>query len=135
MLSVIGSVFDPLGFVVPFILNAKQILQDLCGTKLGWDDEIPPEYHSSWEKRFANVPKLLSFCRSVLSEAFGPVVSSQLHHFSDASEGAYGSVSYLRLVNEEGRMHCSFLFVSACTSEIRFYSLFGALRCYFICPP
>jgi len=47
ILSVIGSVFDPLGFVVPFILNAKQILQDLCRIKLEWDDEIPPEYHSS----------------------------------------------------------------------------------------
>ena len=112
ILSVIGSVFDPLGFVVPFILNAKQILQDLCRINLGWDDEIPPEYHSSWEKWLADVPKLLSFsiCRSVLLEAFGPVVSSQLHHFSDASEAAYGSVSYLRLVNEEGRVHCSFLF-------------------------
>ena len=105
---------DPLGFVVPFILNAKHILQDLCRIKLGWDAEIPPEYHSSWEKWLADVPKLLSFsvCRSVLPEAFGPVVSSQLNHFLDASEAAYGSVSYLRLVNEEGRVHCSFLLQS-----------------------
>ena len=97
---------------MPFILNAKQILQDLCRIKLGWDNEIPPEYHSSWEKWLADVPKLLSFsiCRSVLPGAFGPVVSSQLHHFSDASEAAYGSVSYLRLINEEGRVHCSFIF-------------------------
>ena len=94
ILPTIGSVFDPLGFVVPFILNAKQILQGLCPIKLGWDDEIPPEYHSSCEKWLADVPKLLllSICRSVLPEAFGPVVSSQLHHFSDASEAAYGSV-------------------------------------------
>ena len=35
ILSVIGSVLDPLGFVVPFLLNAKQILQDLCRIKLG----------------------------------------------------------------------------------------------------
>ena len=114
-LSIIGSVFDPLSFVVPFILNAKQILQDLCRIKLGRDDEIPPEYHSSWEKWLADVPKLLSFsiCRSVLPEALGPVVSSQLNHFSDASEAAYGSVSYLRLVNEEGRVHCSFLFAKS----------------------
>ena len=45
ILSVTGSVFDPLSFVVPFILNAKDIIQDLCRIKLGWDDEIPPEYH------------------------------------------------------------------------------------------
>ena len=114
ILSVIGSVFDPLGFVVPFILNAKYILQDLCRVKLGWDAEIPPEYHSSWEKWITDIPKLLSFsvCHSVFPEAFGPVVSSQLHHFSDAFEAAYGSVSYLRLLNEEGRVHCSFLLQS-----------------------
>ena len=125
ILSVIGSVFDPLGFVVPFILNAKQILQDLCRIKLGWDDEIPPEYHSSWEKWLADVPKLLSFsiCRSVLPEAFGPVVSSQLHHFSDASETAYGSVSYLRLVNEEGRVHCSFLFAKSRLAPLKSVSI------------
>ena len=108
-MSVTGSVFDPLGFVVPFILNVKHILQDLCRIKLGWEDEILAEYHSSWEKGLADVPKLLSFsiCRSVLPDAFCPVVSSQLHHFSNASEAAYGSVSYLRLVDEEGRVHYS----------------------------
>ena len=41
---------------------------------------------------------------------FGPVKSSQLHHFSDASEAAYGSVTYHRLVSHENRVHCSFLF-------------------------
>ena len=51
--------------------------------------------------------------RSVIPEGFGPVISSQLHHFSDASEVAYGSVSYLRLVNEEGRVHCAFLFAKS----------------------
>ena len=125
ILSVVGSVFDPLGFVVPFILNAKQILQDLCRIKLGWDDEIPPEYYSSWEKWLADVPKLSSFsiCRSVLPEAFGPVVSSQLHHFSDASEAAYGSVSYLRLVDEEGRVHCSFLFAKSRLAPLKSVSI------------
>ena len=41
---------------------------------------------------------------------FGPVKSSQLHHFSDASEAAHGSVTYFRLVSHEDRVHCSFFF-------------------------
>ncbi|XP_074608719.1 uncharacterized protein LOC141863139 [Acropora palmata] len=65
ILSVIGSVFDPLGYVLPFIRNAKHILQDLCRIKLVWDDEIPPEYHSSWEKWLADIPKLLRFLFAV----------------------------------------------------------------------
>ncbi|XP_078284303.1 uncharacterized protein LOC144609366 [Rhinoraja longicauda] len=35
ILSVIGSVYDPLGFLAPFTLPAKLILQDLCKKKLG----------------------------------------------------------------------------------------------------
>jgi len=50
-------------------------------------------------------------------------VSSQLHHFSDASEAAYGSVSYLRLVNEEGRVHCSFLFAKSRLAPLKSVSI------------
>ena len=34
LLSFISAVYDPLGFVAPFILTAKVILQDLCKKKL-----------------------------------------------------------------------------------------------------
>ena len=44
ILSVASAIFDPLGFLAPFVLTAKEILQDLCRIKLGWDDEIPAEY-------------------------------------------------------------------------------------------
>ena len=35
ILSIISSVYDPLGFVSPVILTAKQLLQDLCRHKIG----------------------------------------------------------------------------------------------------
>ena len=40
---------------------------------------------------------------------FGTVVSLSIHHFSDASENGYGQCSYLRLVNQDGKIHCSLL--------------------------
>ena len=40
---------------------------------------------------------------------FGRPVKCELHHFCDASMSAYGSVSYLRAVNVEGKIHCSLL--------------------------
>ena len=124
-MSVVSSVFDPLGFVSSFVLVAKQALQDLCHIKLGWDDEVPPEYSSSWEKWLNDLPKLSSFSgdRSVIPEGFGPVISSQLHHFSDASEVAYGYVFYLRLVNEESRVHCAFLFAKSRLAPLKSVSI------------
>ena len=112
ILSLASATFNPLGFLAPFVLTAKEILQDLCRIKLGWDDEIPTKYAAHWENWLADVPKLSEFAvsRCLKPEDFSPVKSSQLHHFSDASEAAYGSVTYLRLVSHEDRVHCSFLF-------------------------
>ncbi|XP_074624370.1 uncharacterized protein LOC141882312 [Acropora palmata] len=85
---------------------------DLCGIKLEWDEEIPPQYILRWENWLLDLRKLSSFCisRCLMPEEFGQVASSQLHHFPDGSEDGYGSVSYLRLVNEEGNIHCALLF-------------------------
>ena len=41
ILSMISSVYDPLGLASPFILSAKIILQDLCRLKISWDEQIP----------------------------------------------------------------------------------------------
>lgn len=46
VLSTIASVFDPLGFVAPFILVGKKILQQLCFDKINWDDPLPSDLHS-----------------------------------------------------------------------------------------
>ena len=107
-----NSIFDPLGFLAPFVLNAKEIMEDLCRIRLGWDDEISDEYSSRWKNWLADLPKLSDFTLShcLKPAGFGQDRSSQLHHFSDASKAAYSSASYLRLVNDEGKVHCSFLF-------------------------
>ena len=39
ILSVVSSLFDPLGFLAPFILPVTVLLQDLWGKKLDWDDD------------------------------------------------------------------------------------------------
>ncbi|XP_046548997.1 uncharacterized protein LOC124258978 [Haliotis rubra] len=44
ILSMVSSLYDPLGLVAPVLLPAKRILQDLCKDKdLGWDDNIAPQ--------------------------------------------------------------------------------------------
>ena len=111
ILSIAGSVFDPLGFAAPFVLTAKKILQDLCRIKLSWDDEIPAEYSARWQRWLTDLPKLSQFTiqRCLKPANFGNIVTSQLHHFSDTSEIGFGSVSCLRLSDDNGGIHCTIL--------------------------
>ncbi|XP_041484128.1 uncharacterized protein LOC121430790 [Lytechinus variegatus] len=44
---------------------------------------------------------------------FEQVVENQLHHFCDASEKAYGVVTYLRMKNEKGEVDCNIVLVKS----------------------
>ena len=107
----VSSVYDPLGFAAPFILPAKALLQDLCRKNLGWDDPVSEEDLARWRNWLDELPKLkdLKVDRCFKPANFAEVTSSQLHHFADASQHAYGAVTYLRLTNGNGDVHCSFI--------------------------
>ena len=111
LLSIVSSIYDPLGFTAPFVLSAKIVLQDLCRRKMNWDDAIPSDCLPSVQRWLEELPALEQFSvrRCYKPEKFGEIASIQIHHFSDASELAYGTVSYLRLTSEDGRVCCSFL--------------------------
>ena len=111
ILSVICSVYDPLGFVSPCILPAKAIQQDLCLKGLGWDDPIPETSKQKWEAWLRELPKLEQFQipRCFKPQEFSDVKRCELHHFSDASNQGYGAVSYLRQINAVGKVHCSLI--------------------------
>ena len=111
ILSIVSSVYDPLGFVAPFILNAKLILQDLCRKKLDWDDVIPEDIMRHWQAWLQELTKLeqVAIDRCFKPPNFGEVSSTQLHHFSDASQQGYGAVTYLRITDRSGNTKCSFV--------------------------
>jgi len=111
ILSVISSIFDPLGLVAPFHLSAKILLQNLCRKQLGWDDLIPEEDLIRWRSWLEKLPRLEQFSmdRCFRPQNFGDIISCQLHHFSDASQEAYVDVSYLRLVSARHEVHYSFV--------------------------
>ena len=50
---------------------------------------------------------------------FGVVVSRQIHSFSDASSTGYDQVSYLRMENERGDVHCAFLIGKARVAPVK----------------
>ena len=42
-----------------------------------------------------------------------------IHHFSDASELSYGSVTYIRLVSEKGQIHYAFLMAKSRLAQLK----------------
>ncbi|KAL4009472.1 hypothetical protein ACER0C_003324 [Sarotherodon galilaeus] len=109
VLSTVASVYDPLGFVAPFLLVGKQILQTLCRDKVSWDEPLPEHIQPQWESWLKDLPHLaaLRIPRSYLPSNFGEVSLYELHNFSDASFKGYGACSYLRAVSETGQISCS----------------------------
>lgn len=111
ILSIVSKLFDPLGFVSPFVLQAKILLHEICRQGLQWDDEVPDKLMVQWHKWLDDLQQLSKYVvpRCIKPPDFGEVVSSQIHLFADASENGYGIAAYLRLVNAYGKVHCSLL--------------------------
>nr|XP_039254127.1 uncharacterized protein LOC120331151 [Styela clava] len=111
VLAILSSVFDPMGIVSPVILQARLIFQELCRQQLGWDETIRENEQIAWESLTKATPDLseVKLPRYIKLNSFGVIVSQDLHHVGDASQVAYGTVSYLRLSDENCQIHCSFL--------------------------
>ena len=109
VLETISSIYDPLGFVAPVLLAGKRILQTLCKDNADWDDPLPETLKAEWERWRADIHSLenMKVERCFKPEDFGQVKTAELHHFSDASCEGYGQCSYLRLVDDNDKIHCS----------------------------
>ena len=121
ILSVVSSLYDPLGLAAPVILVGKQILQDLCREGAQWDDALPEQLESKWQS-WKEQLKTLEKCavpRCYKPSSFGEVGRVELHHFADASLGGYGACSYIRLINTEGQVHCSLVMSKARVTPLK----------------
>ena len=108
ILATISTIFDPLGLIAPVVLVGKQILQEICHGK-DWDEPIDGEVLAKWERWRSQLSllKQLDIARNFKPLHFGRIITAQLHNMSDASQTGYRQCSYLRLVDEDGRNHCS----------------------------
>lgn len=121
ILSIVSSVYDPLGILAPVVLQVKGILQKLCRLKLGWDVPIPDELACEWFAWKTELHQLedIRVPRCFKPAGFGEVVMSQLHHFADASEEGYGTVSYLLQKNSSNEVHCAFVMGKARVAPLK----------------
>jgi len=99
ILSIVSSVYDPLGLLCPFVLPAKLILQELCRKKYGWDEELPADDVIRWRQWLEDLSMLEQFKirRCLKPPGTSQVKTYSLHHFCDASQIGYGVASYVRI--------------------------------------
>ncbi|XDV29292.1 hypothetical protein PO909_032429 [Leuciscus waleckii] len=90
---------------------AKQLLQELCQRGFGWDEPLPQAVVDRWEGWTNSLERIKSFsvARCLKPKGYGTTKCAELHHFADASENGYGSVSYIRQANEQDIVHVTFL--------------------------
>ncbi|XP_049881167.1 uncharacterized protein LOC126377477 [Pectinophora gossypiella] len=95
------SIYDPLGLLSHYTIRAKIILQGLWRLKLPWDEPIPEEeagQFMSWLAQLEEVARLrLPRCYEMKNHQ-----RIELHIFCDASEQAYATVAYWRIVRCDG---------------------------------
>ena len=111
ILSIIASLFDPLGLISPVSLKGKIILQQLSRLRLGWDDPIPDYERQKWRDWLNVLPSLkeVSIPRCVRLFTSTTPVQHDVHIFSDASTVGYGACAYLRIINEDSTVSISLL--------------------------
>ena len=136
VLSLIARVFDPLGYLNPFLVTAKRIFQDLWIQGVDWDQVIPEPYHNDFVQWVEDLVDIRSWKipRRYFEVKWCDIEMIQLHAFGDASERAYGCCVYLRVRNPDGTWMCSLVLSRVRVAPVKRISLprlelMGALLC------
>ena len=107
MLSMVSSIYDPLGFAAPFKLDGRKIFQGFCNEDIQWHSEVSSVVEKDWKNwvtKFKHIEKQ-HVRRCMKHDNFGNVVNVSLHHISDASELGHEQCSYIRMVYEILRIY------------------------------
>ncbi|XP_070140460.1 uncharacterized protein [Drosophila kikkawai] len=96
VLSQIAKLFDPAGWLSPFVVQAKILMQDIWLASVEWDEFLPAELLHRWHD-FLRSYSFLHQVRIPRWVHFQPGVQVQIHGFCDASQKAYGAAIYVRI--------------------------------------
>ncbi|MCG8429762.1 MAG: A17 family peptidase, partial [Candidatus Omnitrophica bacterium] len=101
----LAAVFDPLGFLSPFLVRGKVLMQEIWVAGYEWDQEIVGTVEKRIRNWFEELPDLQQIeiprCLRLAQEE--TVEKLQIHTFTDASQEAYGAEVYCRTTYRSGK--------------------------------
>lgn len=109
-LSIIMSIFDPLGFLTPYTIRSRILMQDVHKSKIGWDMKLQDKEFFEWKKWISDMIDVENFkiprCYQLPNVKFESV---ELHIFCDSSLKAFSAVAYWRFVLPNHEFHTAFV--------------------------
>ncbi|XP_055936869.1 uncharacterized protein LOC129966468 [Argiope bruennichi] len=111
LLSIVNSIYDPIGFTSPATLLPKLLLQEAWRSKLNWDEELTPDMQKRYQ-RWAKHLDIIERCRIPRKLFYGSFEKATLHIFTDASAHGYACCAFLRC-EEEGEVKISLVSAKA----------------------
>ena len=111
ILSVISTVYDPVGYLQPFTIQLKILFLKICNLNINWDHSIG-ELLVEWKKICENLKRceeiVIKRCYFIYNLP-DPIKEIYLHGFSDASQSAYAACIYLQSVTQLGNVTVKFV--------------------------
>lgn len=122
VLSKIAKLYDPNGFVAPFITKAKIFMQTLWKLKIDWDIDLPFNLASEWASIWNNIESIrkIRIPRYIGSYERQKM---QIHGFSDASIKALGAVIYVRIIDNNNKIHVRLISSKSRIAPIKIVSI------------
>lgn len=101
VLSEIGKLFDPNGYLAPVVITAKILMQRIWQEKCDWDNYVSSLLTDQWNDFISQLPDLQKI-KIPRWLGMKKIWKSELHAFSDASSVAYAAVVYIKTVRADG---------------------------------
>ena len=111
--------YDPLGIYCAFTLTAKTLLRETWSLELGWDDALPQKLRTQWMTYFSDLFTIAQWKYDRSLTPSNSVGSPTLIVLSDASDVAYGFVSYIRWKLDDGTYWCRFIMAKCRIAPLR----------------
>ncbi|XP_057367014.1 uncharacterized protein LOC130688036 [Daphnia carinata] len=123
LVSVVATVYDPLGFVAPMVFAMKMLIQEVWRAKLDWDEELPEPLKcqfQKWCKGLSNLARI-TIPRCLVKEE--RPTTQQVHIFADASQLGFGAVACVRTTYTSERVGVSFIMAKTHVAPLKQLSI------------